>query len=222
MTRKIRILIADDHAIVREGLRGLIAGEPDMELVAEAADGLVALQLARALQPDVILLDLLMPRQDGLTTLRQIKQENPAARILILTSFAEDERALAAINNGALGYLLKDAATEELLRAIRDVAQGRASLSSPLAVKVVRELSQPPADFPAPTKRLTRRELELLGLLAHGLTNQDIAGRLSISENTVARHINSILGKLNLANRTQAALYALRQGLARLDEGEGG
>ena len=218
MTGKIRILIADDHAIVREGLRGLIAGEPDMELVAEAADGLVALQLARALQPDVILLDLLMPRQDGLTTLRQIKQENPAARILVLTSFAEDERVLAAINEGALGYLLKDAATEELLQAIRDVAQGRAFLSSQLAVKVMRELGQPPAYFSTPTKRLTRRELELLRLLAHGLTNQDIASRLSISENTVARHINSILGKLNLANRTQAALYALRQGLARLDE----
>ena len=213
----IRILIADDHAIVREGLRGLISAEPDMELVGEAINGDEAVRLARESQPDVILLDLIMPSQDGLTAIDQIKQQSPQTRILILTSFAEDDKVFRAIKVGALGYLLKDSATDALLQAIREVAQGRASLHPLIALKVMHELNQP-SELPPTEAPLTDREVETLRLIAHGLTNQEIAQTLVISEYTVSRHVSNILNKLHLANRTQAALYALRQGLATLDE----
>jgi len=213
----IRILIADDHAIVREGLRGLISAEPDMELVGEAINGDEAVRLARESQPDVILLDLIMPSQDGLTAIDQIKQQSPQTRILILTSFAEDDKVFRAIKVGALGYLLKDSATDALLQAIREVAQGRASLHPLIALKVMHELNQP-SELPPTEAPLTDREVETLRLIAHGLTNQEIAQTLVISEYTVSRHVSNILNKLHLANRTQAALYALRQGLATLDQ----
>ena len=216
MTESIRILIADDHAIVREGLRALIDAKPDMEIVGEAADGIEAVLKTRSLQPDVILLDLVMPRMDGIEAIREIKQENPNARILVITSFAEDEKVFPAIKAGALGYLLKDSSPQELLHAIRDVYQGWSSLHPTIALKLIRELSRP-SDLPPTEKPLTEREVEVLRLVAQGLTNQEIAEKLVISERTVGTHVSNILEKLHLANRTQAALYALREGLASLE-----
>ncbi len=216
MSERIRVLIADDHAVVRQGLRALLAIDPRLELVGEAADGVEAVDQARALQPDVILLDLLMPRQDGIAAIRAIKQERPEARILVLTSFAEEEKVFPAIKAGALGYLLKDVLPQELLRAIHSVARGEASLHPSIARKLLQELSQPPA-LPPAAEPLTEREVAVLRLVARGLSNQEIAEQLSVSEPTVRAHVSNILGKLHLANRTQAALYALRTGIAQLD-----
>lgn len=213
----IRLLIADDHAIVRRGLRTLIMGEPDIELVGEAADGIEAVLKARALQPDVILVDMVMPRLDGLGAIQQIKQENPAAKIMVLTSFAEDDKLFPAIKAGALGYLLKDSSPEQLLQAIRDVYHGKSSLDPTVAIKLIRELNRP-SNLPLSEEPLSEREVDVLKLVARGLTNQEIAETLIIGERTVGNHISSILSKLHLANRTQAALYALREGLASLKE----
>ena len=212
----IRILIADDHAIVREGQRALIETEPGMEVVGEAADGVEAVHMARTLQPDVILLDLLMPRMGGVEAIQEIKAHSAEARILVLTSFAEDEKVYAAIRAGALGYLLKDASPQEILAAIREVHRGEPSMPPVIAHKLMAELQRtstmPPTEDP-----LTERELEILRLVAQGLPNLEIAERFVISERTVRTHVSNILGKLHLANRTQAALYALREGLAHLD-----
>ena len=212
----IRILIADDHAIVREGLRTLIGSEPGIELVGEAADGVEAVLKARTLQPDVVLMDLVMPRKDGLEAIREIKQENPEIRILVLTSFAEEDQVFPAIKSGAQGYLLKDSSPEELLKAIYAVHSGEAPLHPTIALKLIRELKQP-SDLPPAADPLTEREVTVLKLVAQGLTNQEIADRLMISEWTVRTHVSNILDKLHVANRTQATLYALREGLAHLD-----
>ena len=218
MVQKIRILIADDHAIVREGLRALFATEPDFELVAEAADGMEAVDRFRATKPDIILLDMMMPRKDGLGAIYDIMKEDPNARILVLTSFAEDEKVFPAIKAGALGYLLKDSSPQELSQAIRNVYQGEASLHPAIARKLMRELNQPPS-LPPTTDPLTEREVEVLRLVAQGLSNDDIAEQLVVSERTVRTHVSHILDKLHLANRTQMALYAVREGIARLDGG---
>jgi NarL family two-component system response regulator LiaR len=218
MTESIRVLIVDDHAVVREGLRALIDVNPEMELAGEAADGVEAVQKARALQPDVILLDLVMPRKGGIEAISEIKEENPNARILVLTSFAEDDKVFPAIKAGALGYLLKDSSARELLQAIRDVHRGEPTMHPTIARKLMRELQRPP-ELPPTEEPLTEREVEILKLVAQGLSNQEIADVLVISERTVRTHVTNILTKLHLANRTQAALYALREGLARLDDG---
>jgi NarL family two-component system response regulator LiaR len=216
VSNDIRILIADDHAVVREGLRALIDTEPGMELAGEAADGVEAVEKAQRLQPDVILMDLAMPRKDGIEAIGEIKAHDPDARILVLTSFAEDEKVFAAIKAGALGYLLKDASPQELLRAIQEVHRGEPSLQPAIAHKVMREL-QRKSNLPPTEEPLTEREEEVLKLVAQGLANQDIADKLFVSERTVRAHVSNILGKLHLANRTQAALYALREGLVTLD-----
>jgi NarL family two-component system response regulator LiaR len=217
MSEKIRILIADDHAIVREGLRALIGTEPGLELVGEASDGIEVVLKSRTLKPDIILLDMMMPHKDGLGAIEEIIQENPNARILVLTSFAEDDKVFPAIKAGALGYLLKDSSPHELLQAIRNVHQGEASLHPTIARKLIRELNQPPV-LPPTSDPLTERELEVLRHVARGLSNDDIAEKLVVSERTVRTHVSHILGKLHLANRTQMALYAVREGLARLDD----
>jgi NarL family two-component system response regulator LiaR len=215
MAEIIRVLIADDHPVVREGLRGLIEIQPNLELAGEAVDGVEAVEKAKSLQPDVILLDMVMPRKDGVQAIAEIKQENPQARILVLTSFSESEKALPAIKAGALGYLLKDSAPEELLQAISNVYHGQISLHPAIARLLVQELSQP-SDLPPAEEPLTEREVEVLQLIAQGLSNQEIADTLVVGERTVSTHVSNILDKLHLANRTQAALYALRKGLASL------
>jgi NarL family two-component system response regulator LiaR len=212
----IRILIADDHPLVRQGLRTLIATEPGMELVGEAEDGVEAVIKARSLHPDVILMNIIMPRKNGLEAIDEIKGENPDARILVLTSFGEDDKVFPAIKAGALGYLLKDSSHQELLKAIRQVYRGESSLHPTIARKLIREIGQP-SDRPRAEEPLTEREVQVLKSVAQGLSNKEVAEELFISERTVAAHLRSILGKLHLANRTQAALYALREGLASLD-----
>jgi two-component system, NarL family, response regulator LiaR len=214
----IRVLVVDDHAIVREGLRWLMATEPGIDLVGEAADGIEAVLRARELRPDVILMDLVMPRKDGIAAIAEIKQEQPDARILVLTSFAEDDQVFPAIKAGALGYLLKDTSPQALLRAIRDVYAGTPSMHPVVARKLIQELQRPP-HLPPTAEPLTEREMDVLRLVARGLSNDEIAANLVISERTARTHVSNILSKLHLANRTQAALYALREGLARLDEG---
>ena len=216
MAGTIRILIADDHSIVRRGLRALIDTEPGMETVGEASDGVQAVEQARALQPDVILLDMMMPRKSGLEAIVDIKEENADARILVLTSFAQDDKVFPAIKAGALGYLLKDSSPRELLQAINDVYEGASSLHPSIARMLIAEISQP-SKLPPTQDPLTEREVEVLKLLAQGMSNEEIAESLVISDRTVGKHVSNILDKLHLANRTQAALYALREGLASLD-----
>jgi NarL family two-component system response regulator LiaR len=215
-SKPIRVLIADDHPVVRRGLISLLRTEPGLELVGEAQNGAEAVELTRSLQPDVILLDLVMPQMDGIEAIVQIKQENPDARILVITSFADDDKVFPAIKSGALGYLLKEAPPEMLVQAIRDVHRGESSLHPSIARKVISELHRP-SDLPPTTEPLTERELDVLRLVARGLTNHDIAEELVISEGTVRFHVSNILGKLHLANRTQAALYALQEGLSSLE-----
>lgn len=214
--QNIRILIADDHAVVRRGLKALIETEEGMEIVGEAADGREAAIKASSLHPDVILLDLVMPNVDGIGAIQEIRKKNPQARILVLTSFSEDRRVLKAIEAGALGYLLKDASPAELLRAIRDVYGGQSALNPAVARKLIRRISEPVEQ--SRVEGLTPREVEVLRLIARGLTNKEIGERLYISEPTVRTHVSSILMKLDLPNRTQAALYAVRKGLALPEE----
>lgn len=217
MTSAIRVLIADDHAVVRKGIRAMLEIVPDIEVVGEALNGLEAVGQAQALQPDVILMDLVMPEMDGIEAIGRIKARQTEARILVLTTFAGEDKIFPAIKAGALGYQLKDSGSEELVKAIRQVHQGESSLHPLIARKVLQELSRPPEQPPTPDP-LTPREVEVLRLVAQGLENQEIADRLVISDATVRTHVSNILGKLHLASRTQAALYALREGLASLDD----
>ena len=228
--RHIRILIVDDHAIVREGLRALIEGKPDLDVAGEAANGEEGVHKARVLNPDVILMDLVMPVKDGITAIREIMAANSAARILVLTSFADDEQVFAAVRGGALGYLLKDSSPAELVEAIHSVYHGQPSLTPSVARKLLigshqlggagvgreqRTAAETVSTLPG--SQLTEREVEVLRLVAKGLSNNDIANLMVVGEGTIRFHVSNILSKLQLENRTQAVLFALRTGLAKLE-----
>jgi NarL family two-component system response regulator LiaR len=216
----LKVLLVDDHAIVRKGIRALLATEQDITIVGEAEDGQQAIDLALTLDPDVILMDLEMPVMDGIDATRKLAENRPDTRILVLTSFATDDKVFPAIKAGAHGYLLKDSGPQELIESLRKVGAGESSLHPLIAKKLLSELSRP-ADGPPTEDPLTERELEVIRLVAQGKSNQEIAGNLVISEATVRTHVSNILGKLHLASRTQAALYALREGLASLDDEPG-
>lgn len=216
-TEIIRVLVVDDHTIIRKGIRAVLDLVPDVDLVGEAENGRQAVVKDQELSPDVILMDLMMPEMDGIECIKQIKAKRPAARILVLTNFAGEEMIFPAIKAGAMGYHLKDSTPEALIDAIRQVNRGVASLHPSIAKKVLEEL-QDAEKRSLSEEPLTQRELEILRLIAQGHENRGIAGQLVISEATVRTHVSNILGKLHLASRTQAALYALREGLASLEE----
>ena len=213
----IRVLLVDDHPIVLKGTIALLDEIEDIEVVGEAQNGQTAIEQNKKLHPDVILMDLIMPVMDGIEAIRQITAEEPNAKILVLTSFITDDKVFPAIKSGALGYLLKDSEPDDLVKAIRQVYRGEPSLHPSIARKVLRELGRSTPEKPIP-EPLTDRETEVLRLLAKGHDNQEIADKLVIAEVTVRTHISRILGKLHLANRVQATLYALREGLTSLED----
>ena len=216
MSQTIRVLIVDDHTIVRKGIRALLAEIAGLEVVGEAADGQEAISQAARLNPDVILMDLGMPRLDGIEATRLIKAERPESRILVMTSFATDDKVLPAIKAGAQGYLLKESAPDDLVQAIQQIYHGQSSLHPVIARKVLQEIAHP-ADRPPTPEPLTEREVTVLRLVGEGWDNRDIAEELHITDATVRTHVSNIMSKLYLANRVQAALYALREGLISLD-----
>jgi NarL family two-component system response regulator LiaR len=220
MNQTIRVFMADDHPIVRRGIRDLIETEPNIEVIGEATNGRDAVAGVLELGPDVILMDLVMQPVDGIEATQQIKAQQPEAKILVLTSFATDDKVFPAIKAGALGYLIKDTSPEELIQAIRQVYQGEPTLHPAIAQKLLAEIAQPAGEEPIP-EALTEREVDVLKLVARGLSNQEIADKLVINVTTVYSHVSSILSKLHLATRTQAALYALREGYVALYDEEG-
>jgi len=214
----INVLIVDDHPVVRKGLSALLnAKAAGIAVVGEATNGNEAISRTKELNPDVILMDLMMPEMDGVEAIKRIMADIPDAKILVMTSFATDDMVFPAIKSGALGYLLKDSEPDELISAIRHVHQGEPSLHPKIARKVLMEISNPVTKTTSEDP-LTDRELDVLKSIASGKSNQEIGMALSISETTVRTHVSRILAKLHLASRTQAALYALKEGLANLDD----
>jgi two-component system, NarL family, response regulator LiaR len=206
---KIMVMLVDDHAIVRQGLRTYLELQPDIEVVGEAGDGNAAVTMARDKLPDIILMDLVMPNSDGVEATRAVTTVSPSTKVIVLTSFSEDEKVFASIKAGAQGYLMKDVLPQDLVTAIRTVHRGEAQLDPEIARKLMQEFTNPqPA---APKHDLTERELEVLTLIAHGKSNKEISEDLVLSEKTVKTHVSNILQKLHLSDRTQAAVYALRQ-----------
>ncbi len=212
----IRVLVVDDHPIVRRGLSAEINLDAEMQVIGMASDGQEAVSLARDTAPDVILMDIVMPRKDGVEATREIIKDNPRAKILVLSSFGEDEKIYAAIKAGAMGYILKDRHPKEVLQAIRDTYKGSPTLNPNIARRLFREL-RVQDDHPAEDV-LTGRELEILRRVARGEPNRDIAAKLSIQDATVRAHVSNILGKLNLTNRSQLVLYAVRKGLIEVKD----
>ncbi len=218
----ITVLIVDDHAVVRQGIRAFLETQDDIHVVAEAASGREAVHQAIRHAPDVVLMDLVMPGMDGVQATREIKRVSPRSQIIVLTSYHDDEHIFPAIRAGALSYLLKDVTPEELVDAVRRAARGEAVLHPRVAARLIQELhaerNQPERETPPAFADLTQRELEVLRLIAEGLSNAEIARRLVISERTVKSHVSNILSKLHLADRTQAAVFAWKQGLMRSEE----
>jgi DNA-binding NarL/FixJ family response regulator len=200
----IRVLIADDHAVVRQGLRTFLDLQDDIEVVGEAADGEEAVEVALRLQPDVVLIDLVMPRLDGIEAIRRLRERLPSTRAIVLSSFIDDDKVFPAVRAGAAGYLLKDVQPQDLVEAIRTVHGGGALLHPQVAARLLEEMTEDP---------LTPREREVLVLIGRGMPNKLIARELSLSEKTVKAHVSSILAKLGVTDRTQAALYAVREGI---------
>jgi DNA-binding NarL/FixJ family response regulator len=208
---EIRVLVADDHAVVREGLRTFLALQDGIEVVGEAADGEAAVREAERLRPDVVLMDLVMPRLDGVGAMRELRRRLPGCRVIVLTSYADDDRLLPAIQAGAAGYLLKNAEPRELARAVRAAHAGEALLDPGVAARLMETLAV--AAEPLPAERLTPREREVLALIVRGMANKRIALELGLSEKTVKAHVGHVLAKLGVSDRTQAALHAVRAGL---------
>jgi DNA-binding NarL/FixJ family response regulator len=206
----IKIVVADDHPVVRDGIRGMLAGQPDLEVVAEAADGLEAVAQAAKHRPDVILMDLRMPRMNGVQAITRILATQPDARVLVLTTFDADADITRAVEAGAVGVLLKDAPREQLVQAIRTATRGEPVLAAPVAARLMSELRKPPTEVPS------ERELEVLALVARGLTNRAIGRQLSISEATVKTHLVHVFTKLGVTDRTAAVTAAVERGLIRL------
>jgi NarL family two-component system response regulator LiaR len=217
----IRVLVVDDHPIVIGGTRALLEGVADIDVIGEAYNGVMAIEENKKLKPDVILMDLVMPEMDGIEAIQIITEEEPEAKILVLTSFITDDKVFPAIKAGAMGFLLKDSEPEELIEAIRSVYKGEPTLHPNIARKVLKELGRPSVEEQIPDP-LTDREIEVLKLLTKGLDNQQIAEKLFIAEVTVRTHVSRILRKLQLANRVQATLYALKKGLTSLDDKSSG
>lgn len=211
MTEQINILVVDDHAVVRMGISAWIASEPDLFLSGEAADGEEAIAKALELQPDVILMDLILPKKDGIDAIKDIIQGNPEARILVITSFSEKDNAIQAIKAGAMGFMMKDTSPESMLQAIREVHKGNPWLSAEITRMLIHEDIRAKETI-SPVEKLTDREMDVLRLIAQGLPDKDIANQLTVSKATVRYHVTNILTKLHLENRTQAALYAIREG----------
>ena len=214
MADAISVLVVDDHAVVREGLRTFLELQDGIAVVGEAADGEEAVRQAEALRPDVVVMDLVMPRLDGVGAMRELRRRLPATRVIVLTSFTEDERLLPAIQAGAAGYLLKNVAPAELARAVRAAHAGEALLDPVIAARLVEAIAQPAGGAPV-TEKLTAREQEVLALIARGFSNKRIARELGIAEKTVKTHVGHVLSKLGVTDRTQAAVHAVRMGLAR-------
>jgi DNA-binding NarL/FixJ family response regulator len=210
MTGPIRLLVADDHPVVRDGLRGMLAGQPDLQVVGEAADGAEAVALIPRLRPDVVLMDLRMPGLDGVGAIRKLRATFPNVRVLVLTTFDTDTDVVRAIQAGATGYLLKDTPREELVRAIRAAARGEAVLAPAVATKVLGQLRAP-----APAGVLSARELEVLELVARGASNREVGAKLFISEATVKTHLLHVFEKLGVSDRTAAVTTAIERGLLR-------
>jgi DNA-binding NarL/FixJ family response regulator len=218
MSKKtITLLVVDDQSIVRNGIKALLEVVPDIDVIGEAPNGEEAVAQAKQLQPDVILMDLVMPKMDGITAIREIQAAQLSARIIVLTSFVTEDKVFPAIKAGAMGYLLKDSEPEDLITAIRKVDRGEPSLHPIVAKMVLEELGQP-VKQPLTPEPLTQREVDIIRLVAQGLSNRQIADQLVIGEATVRTHVGNVLNKLHLANRVQATLYALREGLTSLDE----
>jgi DNA-binding NarL/FixJ family response regulator len=218
MTDPIRVLLVDDHSMVRIGLRAYFATVPDIEVVGEAGSGEEGVKLAQTLQPDVILMDLIMPGMDGVEATHQVKHLCPTAQVIILTSYHEDEHIFPAIRAGALSYVLKDIDPDELAEAIRRAHEGEAMLNPQVAARMVKEIRGGKLDGTNPFTELTDREMDVLRLIAGGMNNLEIAGKLVISEKTVKTHITNILAKLHLKDRTQAAVFAWQSGIVRRDQ----
>jgi two-component system, NarL family, response regulator LiaR len=219
MAELIRVCLVDDHAVVRQGVRAFLAAQADMVVVGEAGSGPEALALITEQVPDVVLLDLVMPGMDGVELARHFKHISPQTHIVVLTSFLEDEHIFPAIRAGALSYLLKDAGAEEIAEAVRKAARGEVVLHPRVAARVMQELQGGRRTNPNPLAELSNREFDVLRLIAEGLNNAQIAERLVISEGTVKSHVNNILSKLHLADRTQAAIFAWREGVVRKKPG---
>ena len=217
MTESITVLIVDDHAVVRQGVRGYLEAQPDISIAGEAASGEQAVRLAADQVPDVVLMDLLMPGMDGVEATRWVRRVSPRSQVVVLTSYHEDVHIFPAIKAGALSYLLKDVGPEELAGAVRAAARGEAVLHPHVATRVMQELRGTRREVPNPFAELTDRELEVMHLVAEGLSNALIAERLVLSEKTVKGYVSNILSKLHLADRTQAAVLAWREGMMRPD-----
>lgn len=218
MSETITVLLVDDHHLVRQGVRAFLDTQPDITVVGEAESGETAVTQASQYAPDVILMDLMMPGMDGVEATRRVKQVSPRTQIIVLTSYHQDEHIFPAIRAGALSYLLKDVGPAELAAAVRKAAAGEAVLNPRVAARVVQELHGSRSEAINPFTELSQREMETLHLIAEGLSNSDIAAQMTISEKTVKSHVSNILSKLHLADRTQAAVYAWREGVVRRSE----